>query len=301
MAFASEFIPAAADAHDANFSNCYTDRRDIRLVSGPELLRSAKANHLDLLIGSPPCSSFSTAGKREKLWGKEKKYSDGAQRTDDLFEQFSRIVKETRPRAFVAENVAGMAIGKSKGVLRETIDALRQDYDVGAQILDAQWLGVPQARRRLFIVGVRRDLQKPPVFPTPEKRRISLKEACPWIGTTNDPAPDEDTSIEGYAIYSEWKRLAPGKSSERYFSLVRPALSAPCPTLTATAGSVGAASVTHPLLPRKLTVLEAKRVCGFPDDFKLTGSYQQQIERLGRAVPPPMMRAVVRRIIEEVL
>jgi len=73
-----------------------------------------------------------------------------------------------------------------------------------------------------------------------------------------------------------------------YFMLVVPKLDAPCPTVTATAAQVGAASVCHPTECRKFTATELKAICGFPADFELTGTPQQQRERMGRAVPPPM-------------
>lgn len=77
-----------------------------------------------------------------------------------------------------------------------------------------------------------------------------------------------------------------------YFNLVRPDPGRPCPTVTQTSGQPGAAGVTHPTQPRKFTVAELKVLFGFPRDFVLTGSYAQRAERLGRSVPPPMMRAV---------
>ena len=93
----------------------------------------------------------------------------------------------------------------------------------------------------------------------------------------------------------------PGTQSERYFQLVRPSLDLACPTITATAGITGAAGVTHPTERRKFSIAELKRICGFPDDFKLTGTYSQQWERLGRAVPPVAMMYIARAVQEGVL
>ena len=107
------------------------------------------------------------------------------------------------------------------------------------------------------------------------------------------PPEEEGVSIEGYAIAEEWEKLRPGGSSERYFSLVRVDPSKPSPTITQLAGAnPGVAGVTHPYEPRKFSIPELRRLCGFPDDFVLTGSYAERWERLGRAVPPPMYRAV---------
>jgi DNA (cytosine-5)-methyltransferase 1 len=120
-------------------------------------------------------------------------------------------------------------------------------------------------------------------------------------GAILDPDTGEDISIERFAIGREADKLKPGESSSRYFNLVRPDPDKPCPTVTQTGGSVGAASVIHPLEPRKLTISELKRLSGFPDDFTLAGSYRQQYERLGRAVPPPLMKAIAETLRDEVL
>ena len=88
MLWASEFIPAAQEVYKMN-SRPWTvlDTRDIRLVQPEDILKATGlgVGEIDLFDGSPPCSSYSTAGKREKGWGLEKKYSDSKQRTDDLF------------------------------------------------------------------------------------------------------------------------------------------------------------------------------------------------------------------------
>ena len=94
-----------------------------------------------------------------------------------------------------------------------------------------------------------------------------------------------------------------GTQSEKYFQLVRPSLEAPCPTITAGAGNgnVGSAGVVHPTEKRRFSIAELKRLCAFPDDFVLTGTYAQQWERLGRSVPPLMMRAIAETVRDEIL
>lgn len=108
-------------------------------------------------------------------------------------------------------------------------------------------------------------------------------------------------TMDGYAIGREWDKLGVGEQSDKYLNLVRPDPEKPSPTVTQTAGQQGAAGVTHPTQRRKFTIQELKAVCGFPADFILTGSYRQQWERLGRAVPPPMMYAVGVAVREQIL
>ncbi len=404
VAWASEFIPAAAQTYRLNHPGTILDTRDIRKVRSVDILDATglEVGELDLLDGSPPCASFSTAGKREKHWGQAKAYSDTVQRTDDLFFEYVRILEGLRPRVFVAENVSGLVKGVAKGYFLEILARLKAcGYRVGCKVLDAQWLGVPQARARTIFIGVREDLGRDPVFPKPLPYRYSLREAIPWIvkvggirdtgfggrklqrsdlpaptvmaggaaamnssqfgveavihdtkgqfpsagnvtdrpcptvGVTNRnqfevrvrggtgaafaekgrefdldrPAPtilgtkpnQVEVDMRGYAVGREWDKLKPGQNSKRYFNLVRPHPDRPCPTVLASHGHPGIASVTHPTEKRKLTIPELKRICAFPDDFVLTGSYSQQWERLGRAVPPVMMAHVARTIRDEIL
>lgn len=183
--WASEFVPAAVDTYRANAApGTVLDTRDIREVTATQLCEAAGVapGELDLFDGSPPCASFSTAGKRHEDWGTVKSYSDTRQRTDDLFFEYVRLVEGVRPRVFVAENVSGLVKGSAKGYFKLILKALRDTgYDVSARVLDAAWLGVPQLRQRLIFVGVRRDLQMPPAFPRPLPYQYTVRDALPWI------------------------------------------------------------------------------------------------------------------------
>lgn len=327
--FASEFIPAAQETYRANNPETYLDTRDIRLLTADDIFAATglSRGECDVLEGSPPCASFSTAGKREAGWGKVKAYSDTKQRTDDLFFEFARILDGVQPRVFVAENVKGLTIGKARGYLKEILTALRGcGYRVKCAVLDAQFFGVPQHRERLIFIGVREDLGIEPTFPKPQGKPVPLKAVLPHIvaSTSNSshrptlkpssqPAstivaqgPSDESGmavvdISRYAIGDEWEKLKPGEESEKYFSLQKADPCKPCPCITQKSGTVSAAGVCHPFEKRKFTIPELRRICGFPDDFVLTGTYAQQYERLGRAVPPPMMAAVAAHIRDNIL
>jgi DNA (cytosine-5)-methyltransferase 1 len=333
--WASEFIDAARDTYRANMApHTILDGRDIRQVKGSDILDAIKMQpgELDLFDGSPPCASFSTAGKRESGWGKVKKYSDKAQRTDDLFFEFVRLIREVKPKTFVAENVSGLVKGTAKGYFLEILKALKESgYKVTCKVLDAKWLGVPQSRQRTIFVGVREDLQVKPSHPKPLPYCYSVRDALPWIVSAihdtsesfsvgefaNRPSPaitaggqqinachykvEAETDISRYCTGAEWDNLKEGEQSQKYFSLVRVERNKPCPTICASHGSAGIASVTHPTEKRKFSIAELKRICGFPDDYVLTGTYAQQWERLGRAVPPVMMYHIAKTIQREIL
>lgn len=326
---ANEFTPEARESYAANKAS-YTqiDPRDIREVSGASILQKVGlgVGELDVLDGSPPCASFSMAGKRSAHWGKIKEYSGKKQRTDDLFYEFARLVGEIRPRVFVAENVSGLVKGVAKGYFKAILGELKgKGYRVRAKLLDAQWLGVPQARQRLIFIGVREDLGVEPVYPEPLPYRYSVRDSIPWVmkitGRTgphfvrvesevthpmntimaSDCSFEVECDISRYAIGDEWDKIKQGESSTRYFSLTKPDTEKPCPTITAAGGCASLAGVVHPTEKRKFTIAELKRLCSFPDDFVLKGSYQQQWERLGRAVPPVMMRSVAEVVRDRLL
>ena len=332
VGWASEFVENARACYLANWPGATVDPRDVREVKVEEILESMglERGELDVLDGSPPCDSFSTAGKRDKSWGKEKPYHGRVQRTDDLFFEYVRLVDGLNPRAFVAENVAGLVKGKAFGYFKTILAEMKEagdGYRVKAFDLNAEWLGVPQRRRRIVFVGVRRDLGLEPVAPTPLRYRYSIADALPWLAEksvihdtrgnfksegeiAHRPAPTitsgmggmnschfkvhpppAESLLEGTALGREAAKLRPGQQSDKYFSLVRPRSTEPSPTIT-TKGSRGTASVIHPTEPRKFTVQELKRLFSFPDDYELVGKYREQWARMGLSVPPRMMAHV---------
>jgi DNA (cytosine-5)-methyltransferase 1 len=323
VVYANEFIASARASYLANFPETIVDPSDIRTITAASIRAQLHPDdrdaEIDVLEGSPPCASFSTAGKRAEHWGRTKTYSDGAQRTDDLFLEYLRLVDALRPRAFVAENVSGLVLGVAKGWFLDILAQMKAiGYRAEARLLDAQWLGVPQMRRRLIFVGVRDDLQRDPVFPTPDQFSYTLRDALPWVTARGDvPSPIEvregltgnhfhipehvGPSIKAFSIGRLWDETPIGGSHPKRFNLIRCAPSRPCPTVTATGGNLGAAGLVHPYEKRKWAILELKRVCAFPPDFALDGSYLQQWERLGRAVPPLMMARVATTLRDALL
>ncbi len=296
--WANEFVESAREVYRANFPDTILDDRDIRDVRPEDIFEATglAKGELDILDGSPPCASFSMVGKRSAGWGEEHEYSETKQRVDDLFFEFARLVKGTQPKAFVAENVAGLVRGRAVGYFKEIFRALvKAGYRVEAKILDAQFLGVPQSRKRVFFIGMRNDLKRNPEFPKPLPHVYSLGDAID-LNASQYRRTYSECDITDYAIGREWRSLRPGEWSAKYFSLVKAHPNKPSPAITQTAGKVGAAGVVHPFECRKFTIAELRRICAFPDDFILTGAYTQQWERLGRAVPPPVMAAVARSV-----
>lgn len=289
MLYANEFVPIARQTYKMNHTGTVTDGRDVRNVDPKDLLHrfGLKRGELDLLDGSPPCASFSTAGAKNKGWGLVRPYSEGiSQRTDDLFFEFVRIIKYVKPKVFVAENVTGLVQGKAKGYFLEILQALKDcGYEVKVRVLNAAYLGVPQARERVIFVGVRKDLVKMgfhPVHPTALDHMTTVHEALPNIKLIKSKKAGILTYVPA--------------------DIPSPTIVASDGTNSETAGfSCGGFVEDSKGVRRKYTIEELKTVFTFPQDFKLTGKFAQQWERLGRSVPPMMMYHVSRAIIRDIL
>ena len=116
---------------------------------------------LDILDGSPPCSSFSIAGNRDKDWGKEKVFMEGQklQVLDTLFFDFIDLAKELQPKVVIAENVKGLLMGNARQYLRKIhTEFEKAGYYCQHFLLDASKMGVPQRRERVFFICLRKDL-----------------------------------------------------------------------------------------------------------------------------------------------
>lgn len=300
--WASEFIAEARDVYARNHAGVYLDERDIRKVTPKDILKATGLvkGELDIFEGSPPCAGFSTAGKREQFWGKEKSYSNTKQVVDDLFFEYCRILKGLQPRAFVAENVKGLAVGKARGYFKQIAAALRKcGYQVKAKLLDARWLGVPQQRERVIFIGIRNDLGVEPEFPKPSiKVPFTLTDA--WRGLDQSDEYLQDWAYwpgEGTQLLRWLKATPPGESLQlaaetfdgksQAYTHRRLRMDRPCCTL-----GQGTPDVYHPERNSTLSIAECARASSFPDDFEFTGSFHQRWERIGRSVPPLMMRAI---------
>lgn len=135
--------------------------------------------NLDILDGSPPCSSFSMAGSREKAWGKSKKFREGqaVQILDDLFFHFIETARILQPKIVVAENVKGLVMGKAKGYVKQIAQMFNHaGYDVQLFLLNAAFMGVPQRRERTFFIAKKKSLKWPKLDLQFDEKPISIKE-----------------------------------------------------------------------------------------------------------------------------
>jgi DNA (cytosine-5)-methyltransferase 1 len=158
----NEIDPKMMEAYKVNHNPKYAYLEDIRTFKLRKDLPK-ELYQLDILDGSPPCSSFSMAGNREKDWGKEKVFREGQakQTLDDLFFDYIDLAKELQPKVVIAENVTGLMLGEAKQYVRAIYAAFKDagyQLRIGPYLLDASKMGVPQRRRRVFIIALRNDL-----------------------------------------------------------------------------------------------------------------------------------------------
>jgi len=339
----NEFVKAAVETYTANFPDTKVLVDDIKNYTAKDFLDMANINkgELDILDGSPPCSAFSLAGKKDKNWNKEKTYSDGKKvvAIEDLFYEFIRIAEGVQPKVIIAENVKGITFGKAMEKLNSFINEFENiGYRVTYKVLNAADYGVPQARERTIFICIREDVCESldlsylainSIFPTPTfDKHISMKEAIedieddedrqmlldyleqswqkPWVSMLPFN-PDKPIKPDNKIFTTETKD-ATGKIIEEArnpkkscFNMIRPCPDLPSPTLTQQGQKKGMSGVFHPAENRKLTVKECKRLMAFPDDFILTGTFDQKIERLGRAVAPLMYKELSKSIYENIL
>ena len=206
-----EIDPPIADVYKTNHNPKYLYVEDIRDFANrtefPEDLYD-----LDILDGSPPCSSFSMAGNREKDWGKTKVFREGQaeQRLDDLFFDYIKLAKKLQPKVVIAENVKGIIQGNakvySKNIVKKMTDA---GYNVQVFCLNAASMGVPQKRERVFFICQRNDLNLP-------KLKLEFSEKPILFCEIDNGIIESKKLTEGFL--KDWHNAKQGGSVGKFFS-----------------------------------------------------------------------------------
>ena len=276
-------------------NNYLMDLRDFNRLPDADIPPELFA--LDVLDGSPPCSTFSLAGKREKAWGVEKRFKEGQakQTLDDLFFVFLETVERLRPRAVVAENVTGLVKGNAKGYVNAILARFREiGYAVQLFVLNAAFMEVPQRRERVFFVAnrcgfppLRLDFRYPPVtfgeVKTPQGEPVPLSEDPNALCRLLAKARDGDTKLSDVC---ERER---GRNVRFNWCLVRDGDVSP--TLTA--------SIPHIRMPERTTFSAGDfRACAtFPEDYDFGDRAAKTAQYLcGMSVPPSMAAHVADEI-----
>lgn len=285
---AVEWDANAVETYRANFPSTPVYHGDIAELTVDRALELAglAPGELDILDGSPPCQGFSTAGRRD--------VDDPRNR---LFEEYVRLLRGLRPRAFVMENVKGMTTGEMRPVFDEVIAELRAaGYRVRARVLNAKWYGVPQSRERVIFIGVRDDLGVDPAHPAPTVT-TPITAGAALAGCV---AGEHPMLTDRYGRL--WSRIRPGGRARDVLTTIGVEAGQnncvildprkPSRTIPKMQSGRGFATIAHWAEPRALSTEEAQRIASFPDSFVFTGDYRERWARIGNCVPPLLMRAV---------
>lgn len=285
-----EIDPKIADCYKANHNPKYLFVEDIRKFNErtdlPDELYS-----LDILDGSPPCSTFSMAGSREKAWGKSKKFREGQanQILDDLVFTYCDTIIKLQPKVAILENVKGLIQANAKAYCNEVITKLKKArYTVQVFLLNAASMGVPQKRERVFFIAFRNDLnygnikmdfnEEGIIFSEYENNSLPIKELT----------PDQ---------LSWWEKTPAGNSVSKihptggWFNAYKMAKKDICPTIAASGGN---AEPTHPSIPRKINKYELCCIGTYPLDYNFIEI--KPVYLIGMSVPPVMTAQIAHQI-----
>lgn len=306
----NEIDPKMAECYIANHKPQYSYVEPIQSFKNRDDL-PPELYGLDILDGSPPCSSFSMVGNREKDWGKEKKFREGQaeQVLDTLFFDFIDLAEKLQPKIAMAENVKGILLGSA----RDYVWAIRQAFDkagyhVEHWTLDASKMGVPQRRERVFFIALRNDL----LDKIPAGMKTDMFNPMPELNLEfNEPGiPFSEITLENGTISREmtirsqeiWDKVDPGKSYASVtgndgFGWIKASMNKPLPTITA-GDYRGSSGLFHPLEKRNLFNEERALAGTFPIDYNYN-AYLQPTYLIGMSVPPIMTAQIATRIKEQ--
>jgi len=281
--WANDIWADAAETYRKNIGNhiIVADIRQLNTKSIPEA---------EVIIGGFPCLGFTIAKGKNR-------------RPDDpynfLYKEYLRLVNELKPRAFLIENVTGMAQGNAfKSLFESMINGFKKvGYLVLFKILNAADYGVPQKRRRILILGTRNDLNATPRFPEiTHSKYNTLEKTAPWItlrDAIGDLPEDFDPLHDPEHVGSSHVVKINGYVGNRKLSWDEPS-----PTITGRGSRTGGPVIhPHPSLQRRLSVKECKRLQSFPDDFEFKGSISSMYAQIGNAVPPLLAFRVAQELI----
>ncbi len=326
VVLANEIDKSIATAYEKNHPGTKMINEDITALPLESVFGQYIGN-VDVIIGGPPCQGFSQKGSR-KLLDDDRNF---------LFEYYYKVVKLVRPTYFVMENVPNL-LTSGKGIFKDEIYRLFGEigYKLDSAILNAYEFGVPQTRRRAFILGKLTN-QVGVLLPKSVNKRITIEEAISDLAYLESGEGEEIQEYKNPPL-SDYQRLMRKSSSLLYnhvatkhsevaierMKLVpvgkgrevlpeehltksiysgtwsRMIKDEPSVTITTRFDTPSSGRFTHPVLHRAITVREAARIQSFPDDFIFYGTKTSQMKQVGNAVPPLLAQEVAKVIRQDV-
>ncbi|MCL2061120.1 MAG: DNA cytosine methyltransferase [Firmicutes bacterium] len=287
---------------------------DIKNMLGGRLLKDIglKQNELFLLAGGPPCQGFSV-----------QRIGDDIDSRNELVLLYGKLIEEVRPMFFIMENVSGIKGKRGKAILSELVGNMETiGYTVHKELLNAENYGVPQRRKRLVLVGERKDVGASYSFPTQLGTRHTVRDTIEFL-----PKPPEDGRPHSeYPLHRRdrlsktnllrIKAIKQGQGRDflpaellndchRIDSSIighrnvygRMSWDEVAPTITARFDSFTRGLFGHPEQDRSVTLLEGALLQTFPLDFVFAGSKIEIARQIGNAVPPNLAEVLGKSII----
>ena len=287
VVWANEYDSTIWDTFKHNFPFTILDPRSIKKIEDIPINKDEIVG----IIGGPPCQSWSEAGSLRGINDPRGK----------LFFEYLRILDLVKPTFFLAENVSGMLSKRNNNALRNILELFGKDYNVEMKLLNAADYGVPQDRKRVIIVGFRKDMEVKYEFPKPFEDKVTLKDSIWDLRNNSKPAMEKNKANPSLKILNH--EYMTGGFSTIYMSRNR-VRSWDEQSFTIQAG--GRHAPCHPQAPkmekiekdkmkfvegkedlyRRMTVRECARVQTFPDNFEFKySSVADGYKQVGNAVP----------------
>ncbi|HKR05452.1 MAG TPA: DNA cytosine methyltransferase [Bacteroidia bacterium] len=295
--FSSDVEEQLCETIKFNFPNACVLTEDVRKLKGKAIRKLSGVNEFDLLIGGPPCQAFSILGKRESF--------------DDprgqLAYEYVRLVKEIQPNAFLFENVTGLLTlnkGKDWEVFKDFLIG-ETGYTIFHTVLNSADFGIPQIRKRVFIVGFKKNVKdfsfpKPTHFNPDDLGNLFYSEEFKWLPSKYalekaEGLPNHEKRIHGDRVAKRYSVIPQG-DRDKIDRTDRINSALPSGTVLVGSKAGGGRPFIHPKEPRHITVREAARLQSFPDwyVFKNTGTWQYRA--VGNAVPPLLAKLIAEQI-----
>jgi len=285
-----EIDPKVADVYRTNHKPKHLYVEDIRLFNErhdlpPELYG------LDLLDGSPPCSTFSMAGSREGAWGKKKVFREGQakQTLDDLVFVYIETIAKLRPKVCLLENVKGIIQGNAKYYAKQIVARMQAaGYRVQVFLLNAASMGVPQKRERVFFIGLRNDFDLPELV-------LRFNEKAVTFGEVEDVSDNEEKqkNTKGYSLYVKTihgDSFSKKDPKSQFFGYSKISVSEVPNTVVSNSGT----AQWHHKFFRQLNRVEICQIGTYPLDYNFKNIEPKYL--IGMSVPPVMTAQIAHQI-----
>lgn len=290
-------------ATDYDKDTCETYRRNICPTSAKSVVHKdirkldietlARISDIDALAFGFPCNDFSIVGEQKGI--------DGV--FGPLYQYGINVLRYFQPKWFLAENVGGLRNSNDGNAFATILDKMSEaGYEAVPHLYKFEKYGVPQARHRIIIVGIRRDLKVEFKVPSPEIYK-DVDNTCK-TAIVNPPipkdAPNNDLTVQSAAVVERLQFIKPGENAftadlpehlrlnvkGAKISQIYKRLDPAKPFYTVTGSGGGGTHVYHWEEPRALTNRERARLQTFPDDFVFSGSKESQRKQIGMALLP---------------